>query len=273
MSESRPKKRGSPRQDLSIEYWLQHSDNLLKHIPQKRRISKKIKENIAILKSVNISTEESNECLESLNGFKNDLGKDWLKWRNRISQQSKDKKREVLYPNPSVSKLLSEQANSSDNSKPLRYIHDITLAVSELGIKIPELYDLKDLLQPFESALKQEVSFSLHDNTPDKLPYSINTILKKLIHELKANGISNFKDISTIRSRLRKVKKKEQIVNEQAKLNDFYVNDIINLNREIEKLNKENEELNTQARKAHLKGPSMSKNTNKTRSRFANKRK
>lgn len=237
-------KSGLNRKDRTTSFWIEHGDNLLDKMKNRRTIGKRILASLELLREAELSQNLTltEQYLAELNKEKYSLKDDWKSWVNRSTQKKKDANREKLYIDKKSALLTSTMAQGKSESS---FISHLITCLNALGISsVHDLYTIQECLKPFDDALNSITTESLQeeDITPDS---SVVTIIKKMTDIMTSNKITSYKELlnlttssKQIKAKLNKVSLIEQKLINQA--NALNTNDeILKRDKEIADLNKE----------------------------------
>jgi hypothetical protein len=265
---------GRYRRDATLDEWLKHGDNLLTKLSVRSKLYKDIKSELAKLNNLNSAPEkdksEIKTTLEKLNKtktkfkakdktvkgeVKKGVGKnEWSLWIARIYQHKKDDKRSKFYVSNTCHEqveLMSEQSGYESLNK---YLGQLPSVFIDNGIgQTRDLFDLRDLLTPFQDALKPVPSNDLH--TEDREPeFSLLAIVKAITEELSRLGIKDYHKLSSInktkreadkyaesiRGQLNEMQQQIELKDERLKSNNI---ELLDLKNTINHLEAEKEKL------------------------------
>lgn len=226
---------GRKRRDATLVEWLDYGDNLLNKLSVRSNLYKEIKDLLADLNNLNSDPNnnkiEITATIKSLNSTKTkfkakdkiikgaiekNAGKnDWSLWIARINQHKKDGKRKKLYIPKSCHEQIEQLSKKSGYQSPSSHLKRLSSIFYDIGIQqTNELFDLYELLAPFEDALKPTPSTDLY--TEDREPeFSLLAIVKSITEELSRLGIKNYRDLSSINKKRRDTDKYAESINSQ----------------------------------------------------------
>lgn len=237
-------KTGLKRKDRTISFWIEHGQNLIDNLKNRRTIGKRIVASLELLKEAERLEDITltTQYLDELNKEKYNLKDDWKKWVNRSNQKKKDVHRNKIYIDRNSASLTSRMAQGASESS---LISHLITCLNALGInEVGDLYAIQENLKPFNDALNPITTANLQekDITPDT---SIINIIKKMTDTLKSNKITSFKELSNLATSSKQIKAKLGKINTEeqkliAQFNAINMSDeIVSRDKKIDELNKE----------------------------------
>jgi len=264
------KKTGPKRKDRTIDIWITYGDNLLSKIEGKSRLHKKIK---SLLSKLHASKQpkEQQDILINLNRTKDELGKDWALWRDRIRQIDKDKKikkfkvSDRCYDN--LKAVASESGYGKNINKLLEALPDL---LKLLGINVLEdFYTLHEELLAYDGALEPEGKSTLQSND-ERSDFSILVIVQRILKELKYHKIESYHELKLIKKKKLEVDMCHESIKELLNKRDSCIND---LSEKLKERDEEISELKERINNKQSKRLSKTTSNNITNNRFNNRTK
>jgi hypothetical protein len=182
------------------------------------------------------ASNKQHELVTALNGYKDELGAEWGKWKKRIKRYSEDADRIRFYVSQKCYDDFSQLAKDVGYFTLVKYLESLPEQITLNGLNTNGVfYDLNELLTPFADAMVDDDAMTL-DSADSEPGFSVLTILRKITDELKKNHIQDYKNLCSQLKQARKTDKYDNALGNQPDDKDQLITE---LKAEVATLNQE----------------------------------